>query len=133
MTSHKTWWGQPYKTRGPFYYPNLRENPLDYEVPMYRMAPGKCASCGKNYPVRVGLDVEIVRQYPDPHIKPQPGQRCLACAAVAPALSKRPRDYTKVMAERRAMHRARSLGIWWVLGAALFVGALCAATLAVVR
>lgn len=129
-TTHKTWWGQRYKTRGAYYYPRLRENPIDYEVPIYRLAEGKCTACGRAYPMRVGLEIEIVRQYPDPHVKPQDGQRCLACEA---ARKPKARDWSGALAARRSMRRERWLGWWWLLGALLFVGAVAGVTLAVSR
>lgn len=112
---HKTWWGARYKSRGSHIYPRLGANPLHLEVPIYDMVAGTCANCGRGYVADEGYKIEIVRQYPNPHIKPAAGQLCPKCK---PGESFR-RVRRKVVAERQA--RVEIMPAWQAVAIAAFV------------
>lgn len=121
---HRTWWGREVKTKGSHYYPMTKQNPIDWEVPVYRVAQGVCRSCGLSYTPGEGHEIAIVRRYPDPVVRPIAGQDCQPCKR------KRPlgRMIESVVRERRA-RAADPSARPWLIGATLFIVALVVLTL----
>jgi hypothetical protein len=119
-TTHRTWWGKTIRTKGSHFYPTIKQNPLSWDVPIYRMATGVCVSCGHEYQAGAGHEIDIVRQWPDPHIKPKAGQDCEAC--------RNSKGWRKLYRHRLASYEAKMKPrdtqkelTWWVGGFVLFV------------